>query len=479
MRKLKTSICIILTLISLTCFAQTQKQTAALEKFLGLKEIRNSVVGFKVFNMDTGETILENNANMSVTPASVMKLFTSSAALDLLEPDKQFKTEIAYSGSIDNQGVLTGDIYILGYGDPTLGSDFFKNHYNSPQHLLMQWVNAIKSEGIRKIEGGVVAIPVKIGKGVIPDKWLWEDIANYYGAPATGLNFSDNQYFVHFKTGQTEGSPTQIIKTVPDDIGLSFENYVTSKSTGGDQAYIFYGDNINQRVIRGTLPWKRDNFAIRGSIPNPAQYLAAVFTRSISLSGISISSDPVFFEKLPINTELTLVHTTHSPKLIDIIDIINIRSFNLYAETVALHLSEEFNQDFREIISEFWKKRGMDTNGLFIDDACGLSPFNGATPSQIVFLLDYMKNKSPNSELFLKSLPVSGESGTLRGVFTHANTKGKIKAKSGSMTRVRAYAGYMEMKNGDEAAFCIIVNNYDCTAIRVRRLIEDLFTEII
>lgn len=476
MKLLFISLCV---LISITGASQTQKQTDALEEFLGLKEIKNAAVGFKLYNMNTGETLLENNADISTTPASVMKLFTSSSALELFEFDKQFKTELAYNGIISEDGILNGDIYVLGYGDPCLGSNYFKTHYNNSGHLLVQWANAIKEAGIKKVEGSIIAVPVKFGKGRIPDKWLWEDIANYYGATASGLNYNDNQYFIHFKTGSSEGAPTEIIKIVPDDIGLSFENLVTSKSTGGDQAYVFYGDNINQRIIRGTLPWRRENFAIRGSIPNPGLYLASILTRTLSLSGVRVQSDPVFYENLPNNLNLQTIHTTKSPELIEIINIINIRSFNLYAETLALHLSEEFNQDFRELIKEFWKKRGMNTDGLFIDDACGLSPFNGATPSQIVFLLDYMKNISPNSELFIKSLPISGESGTLRGAFTNANTKGKIRAKSGSMTRVRAYAGYIELNTGDEAAFCIIINNYDCTAASVRRLIEDLFTEII
>ena len=473
---MKLKVLFFLVLLSQIVFGQNDSYSNSLDKFLKKPEIKNALVGFYAVNLNNNEVIAAHNHEISMTPASIMKLFTTATALETFDQEYKFKTELAYDGVISEFGVLDGNLFILGYGDPALGSSFFSSHYNSSKHFLLQWVDAVKTAGIKSVKGSVYAVPIIFGKMPIPDKWLWEDIANYYGAVPSGLNYNDNLYFVHFKTGDTEGAPTEIIKVIPDDIGLSFENNVLSASSGGDQAYIFPGDSPEKRIIRGTLPWKRKDFAIRGSLPNPELYLARDFIRTLKYTGVSVEGKAFALKEVPVLHDLKIINVTYSPVLTEIIDIINKRSFNLYAECIAMHLENNSNQGFSQFVLNFWKSKSMDTNGLFIVDASGLSPFNSITPAQMVWLLDYMR-KSNYSEDFANSLAVSGESGTLTGTFTNAVTKGKIRAKSGSMTRVRAYAGYMQMKNNEEVAFCIILNNYNCSAFKARQLIEELFVD--
>lgn len=475
---MKIKLTLLLIVYYLFSFGQTENYQRSLDRFLANEDIKNASVGIYAVNLNSGHIILDKNSNISIVPASILKLFTTATALEIFGDKKQFKTDLAYTGDITTNGVLNGNIYILGYGDPCLDSDNFNSHYNTPKDMLLQWVDAIDRIGIKKINGGIFGVPVKFGKGIIPDKWMWEDIANYYGTVPSGLNYKDNEYRVHFRTGSYEGAKTEIIKIVPDDTGLRFENKVLSASRGGDRAYIYFNHGENNRIIRGTLPWKRSDFSIRGSLPNPELYIAQALTNQLQNAGIPVKDDPAVKEYSDNLNTGNIFFTTLSPPIQEIINITNQKSLNLYAEALALQLSDEQSKDFPDLITEFWQNKGMDIDGLYIVDGSGLSPANGVTPMQMVFLLDYMKNKSPYSNSFINSLAVSGESGTLARTFTHQNTKGKIKAKSGGMTRVRAYAGYMTLKNKNEIAFCIIVNNYNCSALKIRQLIEKLFEEI-
>lgn len=475
---MKILVLIFISAIFISAYSQTSVYQQAVNDFLELDELKHASVGLYAKNLNTGKVIFENNSDISIVPASVLKLFTTSVALEILDPEKRFKTKLGYDAPITGDGTLNGNLYILGYGDPSLGSNYFTDHYNNPKNMLLAWADEVKKAGINKINGSVIAVPVKFGKGIIPNKWMWEDIANYFGAAPTGLNYRDNEYRIHFSTGNYEGAKTEIIKVVPDDIGLTFENHVLSASSGGDRAYIFYDHDTNHRVIRGTLPWKRRDFSIRGSLPYPELYLAQSFTKALVVSGVEVANPPSVNYDMRNTDNIEVFHKALSPKLQEIIDIINVRSFNLYAEALALHLEEKVNKSFPDIIVDFWKDKGMDTNGLFITDACGLSPASGVTPKHVVYLLEYMKNESDFSDIFLESLPVAGESGTLARTFSHRNTKGNIKAKSGSMTRVRAYAGYMTLINNDKIAFCVILNNYNCTPLQSRRIIENFMTNI-
>lgn len=449
--------------------------------FLDHQELKNASVGYFVKNINTGEILLSNNSKTSIIPASILKLVTTATAIELFGADTAFKTILAYDGEISYSGELHGNIYILGYGDPALGSAFFISHYDYPSDLLSKWVDSIKMAGITKINGSLIGIPVKFGRGTIPDKWLWEDIANYYGAVPSGLNYRDNEYFIHFKTGNQEGAETEIIKVVPDDTGLSFDNRVKSASSGGDRAYIYINPNNEKynRIIKGTLPWKRSDFRIRGSLPNPELYIAQTLTKKLEEQGITVLNDALIKEVPDNISQFSTICTTFSPPLSEIIRITNQRSFNLYAEALGLHISEHKGMNFEKAVKDFWKDKITDTAGFFITDASGLSPNNAANPEHFVSLLEYMHNTSKNSVVFKNSLAVSGlENTTLVRTFTHRSLRGKIKAKSGSMTRVIAYAGYIEKDENTTIAFCIIINNYAGTPSKMRSLIEDWLLNI-
>jgi len=128
-------------------------------------------------------------------------------------------------------------------------------------------------------------------------------------------------------------------------------------------------------------------------------------------------------------------------------------------------------------VSLFWKNKGLDIDGFYVTDGSGLSRFNGVTAKQLVGILKYM-NESKNKELFFKSLPVAGISGTMRNLGKGTVAHGKVHAKSGTMTRVKSYAGYVTTKNKRKIAFAIIANNYNCSSFQMKKKLEKIIIKL-
>ena len=473
---------IILTLFFLISFNSifSQKKTSEeiIASIAGLPELNNAILGMYVKNLSADSVIIDYNSKLSLSPASVFKIFPTALALEILGPNSEFKTEIAYSGNIDSSGNLNGDLYVIGHGDPCLGSSNFENHYNKDAVLLLKWVNDIKNAGIKKINGNLIADASFFGKININGKWLWEDVANHYGTKGSSLNYMDNLFFIHFKTGNKEGLPTEIIRINPPDLGIEINNEVITSKNNFDEAYIYFTRDAKKLDIRGTLPMNKSDFQIKGALPDPELYLLNQLENALKISGIAVTGKKeVLFNR---NTEanIKVISTTFSPKLSEIARVTNVKSQNLYAEILSYHISKKFERSYADVLKEFLNIRGIDSGGLFVDDACGLSRSNGLTCKQMTDFLIYMKTKSPVSDIFLKTLSLTELKGTVSKYAIQNTEKNKMYAKSGSMTRVRAYAGYIYNNKGEEIAFCVIANNFNCPGFRMRKIFEELFITI-
>ena len=469
----RTAIIIFLIFLLGTVFAQKTYDNL-LNDLKDKSSLKHASIGLYAENLTTGKTVFDYNSHVSLVPASVFKILPTSIALELFGPDHKFKTELAHSGTIATDGTLNGDLYIIGYGDPCLGSTNYANHYGD---LISDWVNEVKNLGIKKINGNIIADASYFDRINIPDTWIWEDLANYYGNPGSSLNYKDNLYYVHFQTGNTDGSPTKITKVEPDDLNLNIDNQVLSSSTDWDESFIFYGDDENDRTIRGTLRWKKSDFSIKGSIPNPEIYLCNVFANALKKSGLSISGNCERTFDI-VDAERKVFHTTYSPELLTITETTNLKSFNLYAEMLSFHIAKETGKPYRGAVISHLTSKGIATDGLNIEDACGLSHFNSITPKIMTQWLKYLRQKSDYSDEFFSTLPVAGTSGTLSRYCIGTKAQNRLHAKSGSMTRVRAYAGYILNSDGDEIAFCFIANNYSCNNYGMRKIFENLFIKI-
>jgi D-alanyl-D-alanine carboxypeptidase/D-alanyl-D-alanine-endopeptidase (penicillin-binding protein 4) len=455
-------------------------------QFTKEKGMKNASVGFLLIDVKTGKEIAAFNPDMSLSPASTMKLFSTATALELFGEDHRFETKIQYDGEIKN-GILYGNIYIKGGGDPTLGSSRFEQNYKNP-FFLSEWAEKIKALGINKIEGAIVGDAQYFSTNIIPNLRAWEDIANYYGAGACGLSIYDDFFEITFKSGANAGDTTYITEIKPEIPFLKLTNYVKASDSKADEAFVFGAPYVYEREIRGTIPKASSNFTIKAALPDPAHFAALELERYLKTIGVTISKSATTIRKMNLEKSLVYtkrkeIYTTFSPKLSEIVYTTNKISFNLYPEHLLTHIGIKLlNMNDSEsgagALKMFWQKKGMDTEGMFIRDGSGLTRYNFVTSRQLVFLLQYIKNTGKYYTAFNNSLPVAGKSGTLRNMCKKSVAEDNVRAKSGSISKVRAYSGYATAASGQEMAFAIMVNNYTCKDTEMRDLLEKILINI-
>ena len=471
---------LIISLTSVTLYSYSQDKS--FEIFLSDSSMRFANVSFYVENADNGDVVKEYNSLKSLTPASVMKLITSAAAIELLGPLYTFKTIVGYSGSINKlTGKLTGDVVIKGGGDPTLGSINFPE-YN--QDFITNWVSEIRRAGITAIEGRVITDDSYYDYLPIPAKWLWEDSGNYYGAGVYGLSLFDNTYEIHLRSAGDSSQPV-ITDIIPQECRFELKNRLASNGTT-DKGYVFAAPYSNSGWLAGTIPVNREDFILKASVTDPPLLIARILNTKLEDSGVPVSNDPTTKRIQPGSSSVNFVPIAEisSPPLSKIIEVLNHESVNLYAEDLTKELGKKYKNYGStsagiEVIRDFLRNAEINTDGMFIEDGSGLSPINSINTRELVNLLIFMKKKGKYFPQYYASLPEPGKEGTLKNYFTDPVFESRLKAKSGSMTRVRSFAGYFTTVSGKNLVFSIIVNNYSGSPNNIVSGIESVLKEII
>lgn len=457
-------------------------QQKALESLLADSSMAGASASICIINISDNLTAFEYNSSRSLTPASIQKLITSVAAIELLGDDHIFTTLAGYSGSIDRKtAILSGNIILKGGGDPSLGSEYFADHYGK---FTEKWIAAIKKAGIKKVKGGVIADDSVYDYQPVPSLWAWEDIGNYYGAGVYGLSVFDNTFEIHFRTSG-EGSVPVITKVVPSVCMPELSNMLTASGTT-DKGYVFSAPYNNFSWIAGTIPVNKPDFILRASITDPPLILAKIISHMLDSAGITTSDDPatVRILKQKAARDFNIVDEVKSPPLKDLVRVMNHESVNLYAEHLVKEIGRvRMNKGTTaagiEVIYRFLSDSGIDTKGIFLEDGSGLSPKNAVTSKGMAELLSFIKKDSGKFKTFYYSLPEAGKAGTLKYYFKDPVFDSNLRAKSGSMTRVRSYSGYFKTGSGKEMAFCIIINNFSGSHQRIINGIEEILKETI
>lgn len=443
----------------------------------------NASISFEVIDLETGKSVASYDANRSLPTASIAKLFSTATALEIAGPSYQAQTRLYIDGPVDSSGVLHGNVWIRGGGDPSLGSKYF--FADNPKKFLQDWQQALSARGIERIQGSVIADASDFGYEPIPDGWNWSDLGNYYGAGPSGLTIYDNLVEFDFKVPSV-GQTTQLNSVTPEVPGLVFHNYIVASSKQGDNSYLYGGPYNLDRYGTGTLPAGKSSFIVKGSLPDPelqcAHELASLLTNSdiVVVNGIQTKRQ-LKRSEFPAYDKYELIHTTKGIKLLEIIRETNYRSINLFAEHMVstsgfVKSGNGTYSDALAIVQNHWENR-IESTGLYINDGSGLSRSNGFSAHHFTELLRYMSHSKYSNEYF-SSLPVAGESGTLKSVCNGQAAEGRMHAKSGSMNRIRSYAGYIDSAKGKRYAFALITNNFNCSSSQAKHLMEKVFNAI-
>ncbi|HKH61518.1 MAG TPA: D-alanyl-D-alanine carboxypeptidase/D-alanyl-D-alanine-endopeptidase [Flavitalea sp.] len=415
-------------------------------------QLRHGILSFYVADSKTGKPVFEKNSQIGVAPASTQKIITSATSFELLGNNYQFKTYLNYDSEI-KEGKLTGNLYLEGNGDPTLGSWRWK--FTKEDSVLDRIVEILNQKGIKQIDGDIFIDDFSYSLQPVPDGWIWQDIGNYYGAGCWSVNWRENQYDLVLKSGKNVGEPTSIVKTIPSVANFSLFNFITAaKKNSGDNGYVYAPPFAQFGFTTGTIPVDEKTFVISGSMPRPALQFSKALDqklkeKNIAVSGqIKLSSDIVVAGQ-PLRIGTHKLDSISSPEL----DTVNYwfmrKSINLYGEALvkAIAFREQGKNVTTEkgvdIVRNFWNERGIEKSAINIIDGSGLSPQNRVTTHALVKVLQFAKTR-PWYRSFYQSVP------EFNG----------MKIKSGTIGGAKSFAGYHTSSGGKEYIFAIIVNNY-------------------
>lgn len=451
--------------LSFSLFAQKEKES--LNFFLQSESLKQAGVGLKVWDLNENKIILSHNEQISFIPASCMKLISTAATLELLGRDYQFKTPLLYTGIITPEGVLNGDLILEGRNDPSFGSQFTGT---TKEQISRSILNSLKEAGIKSINGRIIVDDLSYRKEpLFSPKWLWEDLGNYYAPAVYGISFMDNAYELSLRSGNKNDS-VKIAGVRPSLAGISFENHIQVTNVQNNNVFINGIPYSNERILSGTIKENQTGYRIKGEIPDPASFLANWISDLLKENQIPVSGTPTTtrLSRIP-SSERKLLFSFVSPTLPELIKLINYRSNNHYAE----YLSATFERESGKSMEEFWKAIGINTAGQFMYDGSGLSPANALSACFLTDVLIHMYKRSSYSQTFYQSLPLAGMEGSVGSFLKGSVLEGNARIKSGSMSNVQTYAGYISYK-GKNYAFALFINNYTESRASLRKQIESL-----
>ena len=483
---IRNKIVLLCLLICLHLLAGAQTP-APVKWLLQAPYMRGASFSLVVKDVQEGRTVYSYDTDRLQSPASVLKTVATATALEILGEDYRYPTTLEYDGILEN-GTLEGNLYIKGSGDPSLGSSHFAPGQNK---FLSTWIAALQKAGIKHITGSVISDESIFDTEGVSIKWLREDMGNYYAPGSYGISIFDNMYKLSLQTGAAGTRP--VLKgTEPDIPFIRFKNYLKAAPVSSDSAYIIGAPLDDVRYLYGVLPANREAYVLKGDIPDPALYLARYLTDQLQQKGIRVDGSPSCY-RIEVEEirwkkgERIEIVTTYSPTLREIASICNHVSHNLYADalvkTVGLQYKPRRNEMISsfgrgvQVVKEYWEKKGLDVFPLRMNDGSGLAPADKVSAGFMGELLVYMATESAVSDAFIASLPQAGIEGSVRNFLKGSKLQGKAHLKSGGITGVRSYAGYIT-KDGKTYAVAVFSNNYSCPMSRMTRALEKLLLQL-
>lgn len=491
---MKKSLLIAILLIPVMSFAQNRAQEYINKSMKTDPNLQDAVVA--ILALDKNDNVIASwNPDMPILTASTMKTITTGMGYQVLGPDFRFSTRIAYDGKISD-GVLNGNLYIVGGADPTLAS---KDTIAFPiDSIFGIWAQAVKDAGISRINGKVIGDDRIYEDENIPDSWTYGNVGYDYGSGTTGLNFCENLSFFSVAPGLREGDPLEIAPvygTAPE-LTLLTNEAVTGAPKSGDWTAYYASDMAPFAKFVGSYPVDRPADTVGYSNKLPQSTCAWEFAKFLKGCGVSskgsISIEDFDDSFAPAAQEdLTYIAETFSPELRRIVKVTNTISNNFFAETIFKMVGKTLIERetgkpvygvtygmARRAICKYLEANGVSTVGYTQDDGSGLSRENYVSPRFFCRFYKFMQS-CPDFQEYFDSFPGPGRPGTLKTVLKNADPKIKasIHAKSGSLSSVRCYAGYVDSKRG-MIRFAILTNNYACSTSQVQPKIEGFMEEL-
>jgi serine-type D-Ala-D-Ala carboxypeptidase/endopeptidase (penicillin-binding protein 4) len=454
---------------SLATKRATVKFASHAEALLALPPTSKGEWGMLIVDGESGETLYEQNADRYFVPASNMKLFTTALALAKLGSEYRFHTTLETRGAISSDGVLNGDLTLVGRGDPNLSNRRFpyelKEEFDGPQEkALVELADALAAKGVKEISGDVIGDDSYFPRERYPNGWEIDDMVWEYGAAISAIVVDDNTVALTLTPGEQAGGPVQaaVNPATPD---FTVENDVTTSAADVKSDLTLTREpGANFVVVKGTLPAKSAPRKLVLAIEEPAQHAAVLLKRMLEDRGMRVGGVARARHDHADSGGDPVVLAEHvSVPLGDAVKLINKISQNLHTEMLLRAVARQNGSwgtpdEMLKVPADFYAIAGIEPGDVIQTDASGLSRHDLVTPRSIVTLLGFAQ-KQPWFGTYYASLPVAGQDGTLEDRMKNTPAAGRIHAKTGSVEHVRTLSGFAETPGGRRLIFSFLSNN--------------------
>src|SRR3984957_2920097 len=441
--------------------------------------------GILVVDRDSGETLYELNADRFFTPASNAKIFTTSLALATLGPNFRFRTPLETTGKLGGDGHLSGDLVLIGRGDPDLSNRKFpyagKVERDGPvEKILAEMADEAIAKGIKQIDGDIIADDSYYPYEPYPPGWSIGDIFFTFGSPISAIAFNDNTITVTVTPGIKIGDPANIV-VEPASAADTFTRKISTVDANARlEVGVVQQPGPEFLLLQGMVPLAHAPVKLDLAMPDPAETAGASLKQIFESRGVHVSGTvrvhhapppeiypdaPVVLGPQPAVTDPnTLILAEHlSLPLLESIRLTNKVSQNLHAEMFLRAVGHE-KKGFGVTDAGLWteqdflKSAGIADGDVVLRDGSGLARDDLATPRATVQMLRY-DERQPWGTDYISTFPVAGVDGTLETRMQGTSASGRIMAKTGGLDHVRALSGFTTTVGGEHLVFSIFDNN--------------------
>jgi serine-type D-Ala-D-Ala carboxypeptidase/endopeptidase (penicillin-binding protein 4) len=395
--------------------------------------------GYLVVDLADGAVLAEHNADRPFMPASVVKIPTAAAALDILGRDHRFETAVLVEGEVVD-GVLDGALTIRGGGDPLLTGDD-----------LQALARDIARSGIKQVAGGFHYDATQLVE--TPQINPLQPQAAGYNPGVSALSVNFNRIRLAWRNGGGKG-PSGAAKAISDNVTLPLDAIGFAPAEAAlPGPFARAGEPFEDRwLLSPALAPSGEDWLPVG---NPSLVAAEMLRQLAAKEGVTMPAPTA----RAVGPEAREIARHESDGLADILRRVLYSSNNMAAELIGLAASRAVTgrplplEASAETLSNYWRLRnpGLDWEGFFLENHSGLSSRSRASPRQLVAILESAADPAGGTDLhaLLRSASWKAPNGqTVR-----------IRAKTGTIVYGRGLAGYIDAVDGRRLAFAVLVND--------------------